>query len=410
MRSSLTGAGMRSLLAGALIVLSSLLMMGFSLQAHRAQAVSLPVKIMPLGDSITGSPGCWRALLWNDLVNAGYTGSTEIDFVGTQPPQGCGIPYDGDNEGHGGALATNIVSQNQLPGWLSATNPDIVLMHLGTNDVWNNLSTSTILSAYTTLVGQMRANNPDMKILVAQIIPMNPSGCSYCAQGVVNLDAAIPAWAASLSTTQSPIVVVDQWTGFNDATDTGDGVHPNDSGNQKIAAKWLSPLEAQLNTLVTPVPTTPGTTPTSTPATTPTTTPTSGATSTPTTTPTATPTTGITPTPTSGSGASCSVHYAITNQWPGGFGASFTITNTGATAINGWNLQFTFANGQTITQLWNGTYTQSGGNVTITNVAYNGSLAPGSTLSSEPGFNGAWSTTNAAPTAFKLNGVNCATV
>ncbi|HEX9538845.1 MAG TPA: hypothetical protein VGA04_11820, partial [Streptosporangiaceae bacterium] len=97
-------------------------------------AASAPVKIMPLGDSITGSPGCWRALLWNMLQNAGYT---NIHFVGTLPPQGCGIPYDGNNEGHGGALATGIVSQNLLPGWLAATNPDIVMMHLGTNDVWN---------------------------------------------------------------------------------------------------------------------------------------------------------------------------------------------------------------------------------------------------------------------------------
>src|SRR5258708_10892208 len=119
-----------------------------------AAAATAPVKIMPLGDSITGSPGCWRALLWNQLQTTGYT---DINLVGTQPPQGCGIPYDGDNEGHGGALATNIVSLNELPGWLSATSPDIVMMHLGTNDVWSGLSTSTILAAYSTLLQQMRA-------------------------------------------------------------------------------------------------------------------------------------------------------------------------------------------------------------------------------------------------------------
>jgi cellulase/cellobiase CelA1 len=104
------------------------------------------------------------------------------------------------------------------------------------------------------------------------------------------------------------------------------------------------------------------------------------------------------------------VHYAITNQWPGGFGASLTITNTGSTAINGWSLQFSFPNGQTITQLWNGSYTQSGAAVTITNASYNGSLAPGGTLSSPPGFNGSWSTTNSAPTSFTLNGTACSVV
>jgi hypothetical protein len=104
------------------------------------------------------------------------------------------------------------------------------------------------------------------------------------------------------------------------------------------------------------------------------------------------------------------VHYAITNQWPGGFAASFTITNTGSTAINGWSLQFSFANGQQIAQGWNGTFSQSGSTVTITNSSYNASIAAGSALSSEPGFNGTWNGTNTAPTAFTLNSTTCSVV
>jgi len=200
-----------------------------------------PVKIMALGDSITGSPGCWRALLWQKLPAA------KVDFVGTLPPQGCGFTYDGENEGHGGYLVTNVANQNLLVGWLAATTPGVVMMHFGTNDVWSNIPTSTILTAYGTLVGQMRASNPRMKILVAQIIPMNPSTCTECAARVVNLNAAIPAWAASLTTTASPITVVDQWTGFDDATDTYDGVHPNDAGNVKIANRWYPSVSATLN-------------------------------------------------------------------------------------------------------------------------------------------------------------------
>ncbi|HLI71042.1 MAG TPA: glycoside hydrolase family 48 protein [Ktedonobacteraceae bacterium] len=166
----------------------------------------------------------------------------------------------------------------------------------------------------------------------------------------------------------------------------------------------------------TPSPTGTGTataTPTSTPTATPTATPTRTPTPTPTPTqqPTPTPTQQPTPTPspTPVSGTSCKVVYTITNQWPGGFGVNFTITNTGTTAINGWSLQFAFPNGQTITQLWNGNYTQSGANVTITNLSYNGSIPPGQSLSSEPGFNGAWSGTNSPPTAFTLNGTPCST-
>jgi len=121
-------------------------------------------------------------------------------------------------------------------------------------------------------------------------------------------------------------------------------------------------------------------------------------------TPTATPT--RTPTPPTG-GASCRVSYTITNQWTGGFGVNIAITNTGSSAINNWNLTFAFPNGQTITQLWNGSYSQSGSNVTITNVSYNGSIAAGQTLASSPGFNGSWNGTNNKPTAFSLNGSAC---
>jgi lysophospholipase L1-like esterase len=199
-----------------------------------------PVKIMALGDSITGSPGCWRALLWQMLPAA------RVDFVGTLPPQGCGFPYDGENEGHGGYLATNVASQNLLVGWLAATTPDVVMMHFGTNDVWSNLSPATILAAFTTLVAQMRASNPHMKILVAQILPMNPANCADCGQRVVAFNATIPAWAAGLTTAASPITVVDQWTGFDDATDTADGVHPNDAGNVKIATRWYPAVAAAI--------------------------------------------------------------------------------------------------------------------------------------------------------------------
>ncbi|KAH7105344.1 SGNH hydrolase-type esterase domain-containing protein [Auriculariales sp. MPI-PUGE-AT-0066] len=209
------------------------------LSGFAALAQGAATKIMALGDSITGSPGCWRALLWQSLTQAG---KTNIDFVGTLAAQGCGFTYDGENEGHGGYLATNIASQNLLPAWLSATTPDIIIMTLGTNDVWSSIAPATILTAFSTLVDQMRASKSTMKIGVAKILPMNPSGCTECAARVVAFNAAIPAWAAGKTTSASPITVVDLWTGFNTTTDTYDGVHPNDAGNLKISPKWYSYL------------------------------------------------------------------------------------------------------------------------------------------------------------------------
>src|SRR5690606_41190807 len=70
--------------------------------------------------------------------------------------------------------------------------------------------------------------------------------CATCAQGVQALNAAIPAWAASESTAQSPVIFVDQWTGFDTDADTYDGVHPNASGRSEErrvgkegSARWL---------------------------------------------------------------------------------------------------------------------------------------------------------------------------
>jgi hypothetical protein len=120
-------------------------------------------------------------------------------------------------------------------------------MHFGTNDIWSARAPTVILAAFSKLVDQMRASNPNMKILVAQIIPVAPSGCADCPQRTVAFNAAIPGWAAGKSTQASPIVVVDQWTGFNSATDTSDGVHPNDAGIVKLANKWYPALTSVLN-------------------------------------------------------------------------------------------------------------------------------------------------------------------
>lgn len=71
---------------------------------------------------------------------------------------------------------------------------------------------------------------------------MNPDGCTTCGQGVVDLNDAIAEWAPTLSTAGSNITVVDCFTGFDATTDTGDGVHPNDAGNEKLANSWYKPL------------------------------------------------------------------------------------------------------------------------------------------------------------------------
>lgn len=105
--------------------------------------------------------------------------------------------------------------------------------------------------------------------------------------------------------------------------------------------------------------------------------------------------------------AGCHVTYTVTSQWPGGFGAALSIQNTGSAAISAWSLTWSFADGQTITQSWNGAVAQNGANVTVGNLSYNGTIATGATYTGF-GFNGTWNgAANDAPTSFAVNGTAC---
>jgi xyloglucan-specific exo-beta-1,4-glucanase len=141
--------------------------------------------------------------------------------------------------------------------------------------------------------------------------------------------------------------------------------------------------------------------------------PTTSPTATPTPTPTPSPTTPkptVTPTPTptvspTVPAAACTVKYT-TSDWNTGFTASVKVTNGSSSAITGWKLAFTFANGQQVTNGWSGTYSQTGAAVAVTNAAWNGTIPAGGSV--ELGFNGSHTGTNAKPTAFTVNGATCA--
>jgi hypothetical protein len=105
-------------------------------------------------------------------------------------------------------------------------------------------------------------------------------------------------------------------------------------------------------------------------------------------------------------GAACHVTYSVTTQWNNGFGTALTIENTGTTSVNGWNLTWTWAGNQKITESWDSTYSQTSANAKLTNESYNAAIAPGATITGI-GFNASYSGTNTAPTAFSLNGTPC---
>jgi Cellulose binding domain/Fibronectin type III domain len=106
--------------------------------------------------------------------------------------------------------------------------------------------------------------------------------------------------------------------------------------------------------------------------------------------------------------ASCAVHYTLNSSWPGGFGATITMTNNGTAAISPWTLTFSFpAAGEAVQGGWDGTWTETGQSVTVTAESWNATIgAAGGTVSI--GFNGTDTGQDPVPTAFYINSNICA--
>ena len=224
--------------------------------AATAMAANVNIRYMPLGDSITDDVG-WRSKLWEKLQGTEFA---SVNFVGSSThDRNCtDAKYDRNHEGHSGFLAVEIAKQNQLEAWLKANPADVITMHLGTNDIVHLTLTSDIIAAYTKMVATMRSSNPRMKIVVrscflrhllcflhtyssqvAQILPIDLGGAYN--EHIQELNAAIPPWAKSLTQTKSPIWVVDQYTRVV-SSDLRDGVHPSDSGDEKMMNVWYPAL------------------------------------------------------------------------------------------------------------------------------------------------------------------------
>jgi endoglucanase len=103
--------------------------------------------------------------------------------------------------------------------------------------------------------------------------------------------------------------------------------------------------------------------------------------------------------------ASATCTYSLTNTWAGGFQGQVVIADTGSSPINGWTLTWTYPGDQKIGNLWNGTYTQSGEAVTVSAASFDADIAAGSSVT--VGFTGTYTSSDAAPTAFTLNGSPC---
>ncbi|WP_435846508.1 glycosyl hydrolase family 18 protein, partial [Streptomyces fradiae] len=100
--------------------------------------------------------------------------------------------------------------------------------------------------------------------------------------------------------------------------------------------------------------------------------------------------------------ASATATYSKVSDWGGGFEGKWTVKNTGTTALNSWTVEWDFPSGTSVGSAWDATVTGSGNHWTAKNLSWNGSLAPGASVTF--GFNG---TGTGSPTGCKLNGESC---
>ncbi len=199
-----------------------------------------PVKIMPIGNSITQAAAgrnSYRRPLWQKLTTAGYN----VDFVGSVNLNYGGPPlnpdFDMDHEGHWGWRADQLLAG--MANWAKTYRPDIALLHVGTNDMFQGHSVSSTLDEISQLIDTLRAANPGVTILLATLIPA--ANVEYNLR-INELNSALPGLATAKNRAGSPVVLVNQNAGFNAASDTYDGTHPNSLGENKMANVWYNSL------------------------------------------------------------------------------------------------------------------------------------------------------------------------
>ncbi|MGI5125742.1 GDSL-type esterase/lipase family protein [Pseudonocardia sp. CA-107938] len=190
-----------------------------------------PLKIMPLGASSTvgaRSPetGGYRGYLENLLNDDGVP----FDFVGSQQQGPAWMP-DRDHEGHGGTIIPEILPST--PGWIAATHPDVVLLHVGTNDLIRGASGAEVaarLQKLLTAIWNAEDGRPDPYVVVAGV--WAPMATKQAAKADFTMRAA--ALVSALRAQGRPVTFVDT-SSLLATDDVADGLHPNSAGYELVA-------------------------------------------------------------------------------------------------------------------------------------------------------------------------------
>ncbi len=206
------------------------------------KAQAPPIRIMPLGDSITegsafDSPdgtGGYRGPLFALLADEGYN----VDSVGSST-QNSGLLAEKEHDGHPGWRIDQIDSN--IAGWLDGIeDPDVVLMHIGTNDFGQNFSTATAINRLDALILKIATLRPYAHIIVTNLMARGePQNSAIQAQFNPGVEGVVSAHAAA----GRRVTFLDMRAAVP-LSDMPDQLHPDQNGYNKMAAAWLPAIRA----------------------------------------------------------------------------------------------------------------------------------------------------------------------
>ena len=207
-------------------------------------------KIMPLGDSITwdgrvddtrldSERSAYRNHLWYKLQDGGY----DVDFVGSRNNGGAVRPsYDGNNQGHNGWTSSKIA--NYVYSFLNNNTPDIILLHIGTNDVLQGYSTAEAVAGTERILNEIDRFEKDkgvnIKVIIARIIKL---GRSPGSTWIPDFNNKLAAMIQNRNDESISVVNMENALSYGDLIDT---IHPTPTGYQKMAGVWFKALEGSI--------------------------------------------------------------------------------------------------------------------------------------------------------------------
>lgn len=222
-----------------------------------------PLKIMPIGDSITDDcaiNGAWRLYLQPLLETNGYaftnvgrwTSSATSTFTKIRHEGICGavIAYPGMFGWHGYPTASNYALKTVADA-LSTTTPDLFLIDLGVNDLGYGRNPYLVATNHlAALLDLILAKVPSATIIVGKPTSITRAGIGtplYSTYGT-NMPifcAALQAMVNERRQQGQNIFAADLFSAVNPATMLqGDGTHPNAQGFRAMAQEWLFRIAA----------------------------------------------------------------------------------------------------------------------------------------------------------------------